>query len=90
MTNTCFSSEWRDINVEFNGQQVGTHPVKGEDWKISQLGKVEIQLNKGDNVFRLWNDGIFMPDIDKMELNNPPVAKRNKARRSSRQALLVS
>ena len=30
---------------------------------------VDIELNQGDNVIRLWNDGVWLPDIDKMELD---------------------
>ena len=55
--------------VEVNGKQVGAHSVKGPDWKTPQTLKVDIDLQQGDNVIRLWNDGVWLPDIDKMDLD---------------------
>ena len=71
MTIRYFSAENREFNVDVNGQHIGNYPVKGikKDWTTPQYIKVDINLNKGDNVIRLWSDGALMPDIDKMELD---------------------
>ena len=69
MTIRFFAGEQREINVEVNGQQAGTYYVNGKDWTTPQYIKIDIDLNKGDNVIRLWADGVFMPDIDSMELD---------------------
>ena len=69
MTIRYFAGDKREINVEVNGQQAGTYYVNGKDWTIPQYIKIDIDLNKGNNVIRLWADGVFMPDIDSMELN---------------------
>lgn len=69
MTIHFFAGNWREIKVEVNGQQVGTYPIEGKDWDTPMAVKVDINLNKGDNVVRLWNDGVWLPDIDWMELD---------------------
>lgn len=68
MTLTFYAGNWREIKVEVNGKQVGTYPIDGKDWKKPISLDVEIDLHAGDNVIRLWNDGVWLPDIDKMEL----------------------
>ncbi|MBQ6080039.1 MAG: alpha-galactosidase [Muribaculaceae bacterium] len=69
MTIHFYAGNWREFNVEVNGKQVGTYSVNGKDWNKPQTIKVDIDLQKGDNVIRLWNDGVWLPDIDMMELN---------------------
>ena len=69
MTLHFYAGNWREINVEVNGKQVGTYPVSGKDWNKPMSIKVDIDLNLGDNDIRLWNDGVWLPDIDMMELD---------------------
>ena len=69
MTLHVFTDNAREFNVEINGQQVGTYTIKGKDWNTPETIKIDIELQKGDNVIRLWNDGVWLPDIDKMELD---------------------
>ena len=69
MTIHFYAGDWREINVEVNGEQVDTYTITGKDWTKPQSIAVDINLKKGENVIRLWNDGVFMPDIDKMELD---------------------
>ncbi len=64
-----FAGEWREIRVEVNGKQLGAYPVNGKDWSKPQTLKIDIDLQEGDNVIRLWNDGVWLPDMDKMELD---------------------
>ena len=69
MTIHFFAGMWCEINVEVNGRQVGTYPVTDEGWKTPRSIEVDIDLEKGENVIRLWNDGAWLPNIDRMELN---------------------
>ena len=69
MTLHFYAGNWREINVEVNGKQVGTYPIDGKDWSKPLTVNVDINLNEGNNVIRLWNDGVWLPDIDKMELD---------------------
>ncbi len=69
MTVRCYAGEWREFRVEVNGHPAGIYPMRGTDWNKPLDIKVNIELNQGDNVIRLWNDGVMMPDIDKMELD---------------------
>ena len=43
--------------------------ANGKDGSKPQTLKVNIDLQEGNNVIRLWNDGVWLPDIDKMELD---------------------
>ena len=69
MTLHYFVGEWREIRVEVNGKQLGSYSVRGTDGSKPQTLKVDIDLQEGNNVIRLWNDGVWLPDIDKMELD---------------------
>ena len=69
ITIRCFAGDWREFNVEVNGKHMGTFQVNGKDWNTPHNIKINIELKQGENVIRLWNDGVFMPDIDKMELD---------------------
>ena len=69
MTIYYFSGEQREFNIEVNGENVGTYTVNGKDWTKRQSMKIDINLKKGENTIRLWNDGLIMPDIDMMELD---------------------
>ena len=69
MTLHFFAGEWREIRIEVNGKQLGSYPVRGKDWSKPQTLKVDIDLQEGNNVIRLWNDGVWLPDMDKMELD---------------------
>ena len=41
----------------------------GNGWTKPQTLKIDIDLQEGDNVIRLWNDGVWLLDMDKMELD---------------------
>ena len=69
MTLHFFAGDWREIKVEVNGRQVGTYSVSGKDWNKPQTIQIEVDLKQGENVIRLWNDGVWLPDIDKMVLD---------------------
>ena len=69
MTVRCFAGDWREFRVDVNGKNMGVYPLRGKDWTTPHYIKVVIDLNEGDNVIRLWNDGAMMPDIDMMELD---------------------
>ena len=69
MTLHFFTGEWREIRVEVNGKQLGAYTVNGKDWTKPQILKINIDLQEGNNVIRLWNDGVWLPDMDKMELD---------------------
>ncbi len=69
MTLHFFTGEWREIRVEVNGKQIGVFAANGKDGSKPQTLKVNIDLQEGNNVIRLWNDGVWLPDIDKMELD---------------------
>ena len=69
MTLHFFAGEWREIRVEVNGKQLGAFTVNGKDWSRPQTLQVEVDLQEGNNVIRLWNDGVWLPDMDKMELD---------------------
>ena len=69
MTLHFFAGEWREIRVEVNGKQLGAYTVNGKDWTKPQTLKINIDLQEGNNVIRLWNDGVWLPDMDKMELD---------------------
>ena len=66
-----FSGENREIRVDVNGKPIGTFEAKGEnfDWDTRRSMTIDVELNKGDNIIRLWNDGAWLPDIDGMELD---------------------
>lgn len=69
ITITCYSGDKREFDVEVNGKKMGTFTVQAKDWTTPQYIKVNVNLKKGENVIRLYNDGLMMPDIDKMELD---------------------
>ena len=70
MTIHYFSGENRTIRVDVNGVHAGTVDAKGKnnDWNTRHSVTIGIDLKKGDNTIRLWNDGAWLPDIDGMEL----------------------
>ena len=70
MTIHYFSGENRTIRVDVNGVHAGTVDAKGKnnDWNTRRSVTIGIDLKKGDNTIRLWNDGAWLPDIDGMEL----------------------
>lgn len=45
------------------------HTHDGKDWTTPLSLQVDVELKKGNNVIRLWNDGAWLPDIDMMKLN---------------------
>ena len=65
---TCFSGEERNMEVEVNGQHVGTLTVGSNDWKQPLTAKIDVNLKKGRNTIRLYNASAWMPDIDRMEI----------------------
>ena len=70
MTIRCFAGDRREFNVDVNGKFWGTFHINGDDWTTPHYVKVHVRLKQGENVIRLWNDGLMMPDIDKMELDD--------------------
>ena len=70
MTIYYFSGENRTINIDVNGERIGTFRAEGNnnDWNTRRSVTISVNLQQGDNVIRLWNDGAWLPDIDKMEL----------------------
>ena len=71
MTIHYFSGDKRNINVDVNGVLVGAFEAYGDtsDWNTRRSITIDVELNKGDNTIRLWNDNGWMPDIDGMELD---------------------
>ena len=71
MTIHYFSGEKREIRVDVNGSYIGTFKAPGgdKDWSTRRSITIDVDLNKGDNTIRLWNDGAWLPDIDLMELD---------------------
>ncbi|MBQ7472323.1 MAG: alpha-galactosidase [Prevotella sp.] len=65
---TCFSGEERSMEVDVNGQHVGTLTVGGDNWETPLTAKIEVNLKKGRNIVRLYNPAAWMPDIDRMEI----------------------
>ena len=56
------------MEVEVNGQHVGTLTVDSNDWKQPLTAKIDVNLKKGRNTIRLYNASAWMPDIDRMEI----------------------
>ena len=68
LTITYFCAEDRDMDLTVNGQHVGTLTVGSNDWKQPLTAKIDVNLKKGRNVIRLYNNSAWMPDIDRMEI----------------------
>ena len=63
LTFTVFCGEEREMTLEVNGKVVKTLKVTGSDWTTPQDISVEVPLQKGDNVVRLYNATNWLPDI---------------------------
>ena len=61
--------QWQNVHVNKAGRRIGVFAANGKDGSKPQTLKVNIDLQEGNNVIRLWNDGVWLPDIDKMELD---------------------
>ena len=70
MTITYFSGEERTMNLTVNGQRITTLKANSGAWDKPATVTVDVQLKKGRNSICLSNDNEWMPDIDKMELDN--------------------
>ena len=71
MTIYYFSGEKREITVDVNGKTIGIFEAKGKDndWNTRRSVTIDVNLYKGDNVIRLWNNVGWLPDIDMMKLD---------------------
>ena len=71
-TCTMGRSSWNtyalDINEPLIRQQADTMHQNGLQEAGCPYITIDVDLNKGDNTIRLWNDATWLPDIDGMEL----------------------
>ena len=71
-TPTMGWSSWNtyalDINKTFIRQQADAVQQSGLQEAGHRYITIDVDLNKGDNTIRLWNDAAWLPDIDGMEL----------------------
>jgi len=68
LTIAAFSAEDRTINVDVNGEPAGSVVVNTGGWETRGTTTLEIKLNKGTNVIRLYNATAWRPDIDYIDL----------------------
>ena len=71
-TPTMGWSSWNtyaiDINKTFIRQQADAMQQSGLQETGCPHITIDVDLNKGGNTIRLWNDAAWLPDIDGMEL----------------------
>ena len=70
MTFTYFSGEDRDMDLEINGRYIATLHTHSRDWQRPATITIDVPLSKGQNVVRLYHAEGWMPDIDRMEIEN--------------------
>ena len=68
------AGESRDLMVGVNGEYVttltGLYANKG-DWKGIRAVNVDVELKKGDNTVKLYNDKAYGPNVDRIALAIP-------------------
>ena len=68
MTITHFCGEDRTMELEINGKHVATLNTHSRDWNRQASIALDVNLSKGNNVIRLYNDNGWMPDVDCMTI----------------------
>ena len=70
-TPTMGWSSWNtyalDINKTFIRQQADAMQQSGLQEAGHRYITIDVDLNKGDNTIRLWNNATWLPDIDGIE-----------------------
>ena len=70
-TPTMGGSSWNtyalDINETFIRQQADAVQQSGLQEAGHRYITIDVDLNKGDNTIRLWNNATWLPDIDGIE-----------------------
>lgn len=70
-TPTMGWSSWNtyalDINKTFIRHQADAMQQSGLQEAGHRYITIDVDLNKGDNTIRLWNDATWLPDIDGIE-----------------------
>ena len=68
------AGESRDLSVDVNGEFVSTlkglYANKG-DWKGIRAVNVDVELNKGDNTVKLYNNNAYGPNVDRIAIAIP-------------------
>lgn len=62
------SQEPRSFIVEVNGENAGSIHVQTSDWKTFKEYSLTLHLNAGSNRIQLYNDKMWMPNIDYMTI----------------------
>ena len=69
----CYvSGESRNLILEVNGKRVKSVSLNSGNWSTFKTYKLDIELNAGENVVRLYNTSGWMPSIDYMSLERIP------------------
>ena len=68
MTLSFITGESRNIKISVNGVEVVSTSINGNSWSNIVKKDFEIELNKGNNIIRLYSDSGWMADIDCMKL----------------------
>lgn len=75
MTIDYMSGENRYVTVQVNGRTIRRLQLNSGNWGTVKSATLNIELNPGNNVIRLFNTSDWMPDIDCMRLEfNVPAA----------------
>lgn len=75
MTIDFISGETRNITVEVNGKRIKQLSANSGGWNVIKSVSLDIELQPGRNVVRLYNSSAWMPDIDCMKLQyNTPLS----------------
>lgn len=71
LTIAYLTDEQRTMNIEVNGKKVGKYTCEAAEDVVTVT--LQIKLNKGDNIIRLYNNHKRLPDIDyiKITKNRP-------------------
>jgi hypothetical protein len=62
------SQEPRSFIVEVNGENAGSIHVQTSDWNTFKEYSLTLHLNAGSNRIQLYNDKMWMPNIDYMTI----------------------
>ncbi len=68
MTLTFISGADRKVTITVNGEDKQTFTLNSGGWSKPAQKEIDITLEKGNNVIRLYNASDWMPDIDCMTL----------------------